>query len=82
MYIFIAPPPTHTHTNPIIFLIAILVSWRTNKNYVFSVAGQPLKIEDLGETQIPFEVFNEYLLTHSKDRFSYRSFKISNSEIK
>ncbi|XP_023334256.1 uncharacterized protein LOC111705809, partial [Eurytemora carolleeae] len=34
-----------------------------------TMLGQPLKIEDLGETQIPFEVFNEYLLTHSKDRF-------------
>lgn len=31
--------------------------------------GQPLKVEDLGETQITEGVFQEYLATQSRDRF-------------
>ena len=31
-------------------------------------SGNPLQVEEVGETEIPIEVFNEYLRTHSQDR--------------
>ena len=34
-----------------------------------TVMGQPLQVEDLGETQITEEVFADYLRTQSNDRF-------------
>ena len=34
-----------------------------------TVMGQPLQVEDLGETQITEDVFADYLRTQSNDRF-------------
>ena len=35
------------------------------------VPGAPLQKEDLGETEIPLEVFNDYLKTHAQDRSGF-----------
>jgi len=34
-----------------------------------TLLGNPLQVEELGETEIPIEVFNDYLRTHSQERF-------------